>query len=217
MADDTSRREIQASLKSIVESSDSWLVRLRKREQQVRLASSFLTTILAFVIFAVSALIFLFAEGDLRGLGHPPPQVFPLIGLSALVSLGCGAVTYYFLKRKHEGELKDLSSLVSQMKKVDEGSIVGITEDALSLAEKILTILPIVVRKRSQDALLFGVVAFILGSIVFHNPLGGLIVALGVWLYFRHETGKIYEKEISKLAEQKKQFEQRKKEFIDTL
>ena len=41
--DSNRRQEIQSSLNSIVESSDKWLERLRRREFRVRLAGSFLT------------------------------------------------------------------------------------------------------------------------------------------------------------------------------
>src|SRR2546425_12568504 len=62
-ADDTRRRqEIQFSLKSIVESSDKWLGRLRGRESRVRLASSFLTTILVFVTVGASVLGFVVSQ-----------------------------------------------------------------------------------------------------------------------------------------------------------
>lgn len=211
------RQEIQSSLKSIIESADKWLERLKKRQFRVRLATSFLTTILIFAAIGASVLIFLFTRGLLTNFGPPPRQIFPFIGLSALFALICGNATYFFLKRKHDAELKDLSTLISQMKKVNEGSVVGITEDALSLADKIVTLLPELVRKRSQDSLLFGVVAFILGGVFTRNPIAGVIIGVVVWLYFRHETRRTYQQEISKLEEQKRVFEQRKKDFIETL
>ena len=78
-------------------------------------------------------------------------------------------------------------------------------------------LLPVLVRKRSLDSLLFGVVAFILGSIIGHNGAVGILVGVIVWLYFRYEFGKTYEGEIAKLGQQKSLFEQRKREFLESL
>jgi hypothetical protein len=215
--DPTRRREIQLGLKSIVESSERLLANLRKREWRVRVASSFLTTILAFAILAVSTLILLFTQGQLKTFGPPPHQFFPLLALSGLIALASGVLTYFFLKRKHEAELKDLASLIAQMKKENETNGVGSTENALSLADKILAILPELVRKRRQDSLLFGVVAFILSAAIIRFPPVALLIGVIVWLYFRHENRKIYDQEISRLQEQKRVFDQRKKDFLETL
>ena len=103
------------------------------------------------------------------------------------------------------------------MKKTNGVGGEGITEDALSLAEKIMTLLPELVRKRDQDSLLFGVVAFIVAGIVGSNLAVAILVGAMVWLYFRYETTKTYEQETSKFEEQKRIFEQRKKDFIATL
>jgi hypothetical protein len=219
MAEDPNeRKEIQSSLRSIVESADNWLKRLRTREFRVRLASSFLTTILAFAIFGISSLIYLITVGQLTIPPHvpPPPEFFPLIGLSGLAALASGIAAYFFLKRKHEAELKDLDSLVSEMKKENEGNA-GAIERALSLTDKIIAVLPELVRKRRQDSILFGVVAFILAAALVRFPPVALLIGVIVWLYFRNENSKTYEREISRLAEQRKAFEQRKKDFLETL
>ena len=71
-AEDPSRRqEIRSSLKSIVETSDKWLERIRKREARVRVASSFLTTILVWVAVGGFFLgIFVIQLGGFGGLAH---------------------------------------------------------------------------------------------------------------------------------------------------
>jgi hypothetical protein len=210
---DLGRQEIESSLRSIVESADKWLERLKRRQQRIRLATAFLTTVLAFVIFAASVLFVLLLEGKFVP-GPPPPQFFPLVGLSGIVALVCGAASYFLLKRKHEAELKNLETLVVQMKKEREG---GTTTDALSLADKIISLLPTLVRKRSQDSLIYGVVAFLLSLALVRFPPGALLIGVIVWLYFRHENIKTYEKEISRFDEQRRVFEQRKKDFLETL
>ena len=229
-ADDTRRRqEIQFSLKSIVESSDKWLGRLRGRESRVRLASSFLTTILVFVTVGSSVLGFVVSQYGwpyLTVLFQDRNLAYSLAGTVLLAGLISGFATYFLLKRKHDARLKELSSLITEMKKIGEeqqqkkangGSGQGITEHALSLADKIVTLLPEIVRKRNQDSLLFGVVAFIVAALVGRNIAVAILVGAMVWLYFSYETRKTYEQEISKFEEQKRVFEQRKKDFIETL
>ena len=90
-------------------------------------------------------------------------------------------------------------------------------ESALSLAEKILGLLPELVRKKDQDALLFGIVAFNLTIILARSPGIAVVVGIAVWLYFRYESNTIYDREITKLEERRKIFEQQKKDFIETL
>ena len=49
------------------------------------------------------------------------------------------------------------------------------------------------------------------------NLAVAILVGAVVWLYFRYETRKAYEQEMSKFEEQKRIFEQRKKDFIVSL
>ena len=209
-------QEIQVSLKSIVESSERWLTRLRTREFRVRLASSFLTTILVFAAVGIAGLAYLFSQSNLDTIIQHPEQSYFLIGISGLAGLASGFVRYFLLKRKHESELQELSSLITEMKKTDGGGE-GVTQNALALVDKILTILPAIVRKRHQDSLLFGVVSIILTFFFTSNLAAGIIVGVIVWLYFRNEFRRTYEQEISKLEEQKRIFEQRKRDFIENL
>lgn len=228
-AEDSRRRqEIQSSFKSIVESSDKWLGRLRRRESRVRLASSFLTAILVFVAVGAGILGFVVSQYGwpyLVVLFQNRNLAYSLASTVVLAGLISGFSTYFLLKRKHDARLKELSSLITEMKKIEEeqqnkangGGGEGITEAALSMADKIVMLLPEIVRKRSQDSLLFGVVAFIVAAVLGRNLAVAILVGAMVWLYFSYETGKTYEQEISKFEEQKRVFEQRKKDFVETL
>jgi uncharacterized membrane-anchored protein YhcB (DUF1043 family) len=228
--DSNRRQEIQSSLNSIVESSDKWLERLRRREFRVRLAGSFLTGSLVLMAVGAAAILgFYLSQGEEIDDFFEQQSLafqFSLVGAAAAAGLISGILTYFFLKRKHDTRMKDLSSLITEMKKktneqqqnnanVSGGE--GITKEALSLAEKIVTLLPELVRKRKHDSLLFGAVAFIVTNVVISNLVVAIIVGVLVWLYVRHRTKKSYEHEMSKYEEQKRVFEQRKKDFIDTL
>ena len=226
------RQEIQSSLNSIVESSDKWLERLRRREFRVRLAGSFLTGSLVLMAVGAAAILgFYLSQGEEIDDDFFEQQSlafqFSLLGAAAAAGLISGILTYFFLKRKHDTRMKDLSSLITEMKKktneqqqkknANVGGGEGITKEALSLAEKIVTLLPELVRTRKHDSLLFGGVAFIVTNFVISNLVVAIIVGVLVWLYVRHRTKKSYEHEMSKYEEQKRVFEQRKKDFIDTL
>jgi uncharacterized membrane-anchored protein YhcB (DUF1043 family) len=231
--DSNRRQEIQSSLNSIVESSDKWLERLRRREFRVRLAGSFLTGSLVLVAVGAAILGFFLSQGeDIDAFFEQQSLAFQfsLVGAAAAAGLISGILTYFFLKRKHDTRMKDLSSLITEMKKKTNeqqqqqqsnanvvGGGEGITKEALSLAEKIVTLLPELVRKRKHDSLLFGAVAFIVTNVVISNLVVAIIVGVLVWLYVRHRTKKSYEHEMSKYEEQKRFFEQRKRDFIDTL
>jgi predicted histidine transporter YuiF (NhaC family) len=227
--DSNRRQEIQSSLNSIVESSDKWLERLRRREFRVRLAGSFLTGSLVLMAVGAAAILgFYLSQGEEIDDFFEQQSLafqFSLVGAAAIAGLISGILTYFFLKRKHDTRMKDLSSLITEMKKktneqqsnANVGGGEGITKEALSLAEKIVTLLPELVRKRKHDSLLFGAVAFIVTNVVVSNLVVAVIVGVLVWLYVRHRTKKSYEHEMSKYEEQKRVFEQRKKDFIDTL
>ena len=228
--DSNRRQEIQSSLNSIVESSDKWLERLRRREFRVRLAGSFLTGSLVLMAVGAAAILgFYLSQGEEIDDDFFEQQSlafqFSLLGAAAAAGMISGILTYFFLKRKHDTRMKDLSSLIAEMKKktneqqknANVGGGEGITKEALSLAEKIVTLLPELVRTRKHDSLLFGAVAFIVTNFVISNLVVAIIVGVLVWLYVRHRTKKSYEHEMSKYEEQKRVFEQRKKDFIDTL
>jgi|GEM_PF-2334580 len=232
--DSNRRQEIQSTLNSIVESSDKWLERLRRREFRVRLAGSVLTGSLVFMAVGAAIFGFFLSQVDInieeidddffeqQSLAFQ----FSLLGAAAAAGMISGIATYFLLKRKHDTRMKDLSSLIAEMKKktneqqqnnANIGGGEGITKEALSLAEKIVTLLPELVRTRKHDSLLFGAVAFIVTNFVISNLVVAIIVGVLVWLYVRHRTKKSYEHEMSKYEEQKRVFEQRKKDFIDTL
>jgi hypothetical protein len=196
------------------------------------LASSFLTTVLGFVALIVVVFGSLVARNGLQYFTLLVQQDVALLGAAALLfflgAVTSGVVGYYLLKRNDEARLKELSSLVAQMKrKIAEedqqekssspAAGEGITENALFLADKILNLLPGLVRRRSQDSILYGIVAFILAEIIGRNAAIAILVGAMVWLYFRYETRKSYDQEIAKIEEQKRVLEQRKQEFLETL
>lgn len=208
------RKEILSSLDAIVDISERWLRQLRKRQRHVRLASAFLTMLLvSFGIMAVT-IGYILTQYPSEYFFQYHRIFYTIVGLAPVAGVLSGVASYYLLRRRHEHQLEKLSASVEEMKKNRDQQ--GLSGDALSLAEKTMTLFHEVVRKRNQDSLLFGVVAFVITVIPAKLP-AAIVVGVAVWLYFRYEMNRNYEKEISKLEEQRRLFEQRKKEFIDSL
>jgi len=209
------RDEIRSSLDSLIEISEKWVKRLQKREAQVRLASAFLTFLLVFFIIAAITVGFILETYSFVFFEEHGRIIFALLLIDLIVAIVAGSASYIFWGRKWRSSLQELSNLISEIKREDQAG--GYSFNALALAEKVISLLPEVVRRRNQDSFLFGVVAFVLSVIVVRSPEIALIIGVVVWLYFRYEMNKDYDKEISRFEEQKRLFEQRKKEFLETL
>jgi hypothetical protein len=93
------RQEIQVSLNSILEISEMLLSRLKEREKRIRLASSFLTGFLVFVILEAAFVGFVVAQPSpghflvLIGRGSP---VLSLAGPAALAGLASGRPRIFY-------------------------------------------------------------------------------------------------------------------------
>lgn len=200
-------------MNAIVDISEKWTQYIRTRESQVRVVKSFLAGMLVFLATSAAIVASVLMQN--------PPEYFFVhreilegVGVAALVGLACGVGVYIVIGRGRNAELEELSGLIANMKKASESE--RATENALSVTEKILTLLPKVVRRRTGDALIFGIAAFIIGSL-FGTPAVGIVVGVLVWLYFRYESNQSYEKQMSRLEEQRRAFDREKKNFIESL
>jgi len=207
-------QQIETNLNSIVDIAEKWLSRLRRRRKQVKLASAFLTTLLVLAGLAAVSVGYIVDQYSISFFHDHPFLILTLLGAIAIIAILCGVLSYFVQGRKQDASLNELANLISQMKQRNTGS--PTSPNVLSITEKILTLLPEVDRKRNQDSFLFGILAFVITILPAKLPLAILIGVL-VWLYFRYEMNKGYDKEISRFEEQRKQFEQRKQEFMETL
>jgi hypothetical protein len=235
------RQEIESSLRSIVESSENWLERLRRRQWQVRLVTSFLTAILIFFVTLIIGTVAILVSASVLSatvnsatlsanftnfVQQHPYFIFEVALPAFLTGPASGVITYFVMKFRHEKKMKELAVLIAQMKKritLEERSSsspatqeAGVLGDAFTLTNRIFTILPDLARKRNQDSMLFGFAAFLV-ALIAGNFAVAILVGVIVWIYFRYETRKSYGEQIAKFEEQKRIFEQRKKEFIETL
>jgi len=105
------------------------------------------------------------------------------------ISIGAsfaGGILYYALTARRKSNYEDLSRLIGQAKAEPT------PERLLSLAIQISSLLPKVKQGRYDDALLYGVLSFLLTIFLFPWCF---IVGLVVWLYFRHEASSEYNRE----------------------
>ena len=199
---------------SIVDLSQKWVEYIKTSENRVRMATSFIAGALVFLVTSAAVLAyeitisppfpyFFFHVDFLRG-----------VAAGAVAGLVTGVAIFMALSRHKNKELEELMGLIEKMGRGTE-ELNG-TENALSVAEKILELLPKVVRRRTSDALVFGIAAFIVATALARVPIGVLVGVL-VWLYFRYESNQSYDRHMAKLEEQRREFETEKKRFIESL
>ena len=164
----------------------------------MRLASSFLTTFLVFFVVGLAGIGYLILRNGWLYLTtllvQRSPVLYSVLEIAGLVALISGFATYFLLRRRHNARLRELTILTKDMKeklaaqgaKPGNGASEereGITADALSAAEKIVTLLPDLVRKRDQDSLLFGAVGFLVALLFGGNFAVAVLVGVIIWLY----------------------------------
>jgi len=213
--DSNLQADILSSLNAIIDIAQRWSIYLRRRQSRVRVAKALLTGTLVFLTSAAIMVASILTQYSPEYFDQNRSFLLTILGSVALVGVISGGVSYHLLGRRQDTRLEELSDLVQRMNNNNENR--NTAESALSLAEKILGLLPELVRKKDQDALLFGIVAFNLTIILARSPGIAVVVGIAVWLYFRYESNTIYDREITKLEERRKIFEQQKKDFIETL
>ena len=213
--DSNLQADILSSLNAIIDIAQRWSIYLRRRQSRVRVAKALLTGTLVFLTSAAIMVASILTQYSPEYFDQNRSFLLTILGSVALVGVISGGVSYHLLGRRQDTRLEELSDLVQRMNNNNENR--NTAESALSLAEKILGLLPELVRKKDQDALLFGIVAFNLTIILARSPGIAVVVGIAVWLYFRYESNTIYDREITKLEERRKIFEQQKKDFVETL
>ena len=213
--DSNLQADILSSLNAIIDIAQRWSIYLRRRQSRVRVAKALLTGTLVFLTSAAIMVASILTQYSPEYFDQNRSFLLTILGSVALVGVISGGVSYHLLGRRQDTRLEELSDLVQRMNNNNENR--NTAESALSLAEKILGLLPELVRKKDQDALLFGIVAFNLTIILARSPGIAVVVGIAVWLYFRYESNTIYDREIAKLEERRKIFEQQKKDFVETL
>ena len=154
---------------------------------------------------------------------HPGSGIFYLSFLLAL-SLPVGLIAYFLAKKRYTQEylpwkdtLQDLRKTITE-KKAEEARVL---EKTLQLIDQASVWLPNLMRYRSEEALTYGLVAFLLTALVSANsPIGmpiALLLGVMVWLYFRYEKRKETNQQIKELRDWKQRFEEGKDNFLKSV
>jgi len=123
------------------------------------------------------------------------------IAVSAIAA-GCAGTTYA-LRRRRRFPYAELNALVVKMK---EGNVSP--EDGLRLVDSMHEVVLALKKGKVDDAFWYGGVAFALVAFFGKNVAFGLLAGVIVYLYFRYEALREYEKESRRYEESKRDFAQ---------
>lgn len=176
--------------KRILDSSEDWCNFLASNERNDRIANSVLSGLIVWVVAIISMIVLDATGRTLTEFLTRTDSSGIMLGLIAIASVAVGAVAFLILDRR-ESRYAELRIEINKIR-------VGRKEDPNALANlvaKMLDVLPEVKKRKYDSALLYGVVSFFLTAFIF--PFS-LLIAIGIWLYFRYESTKDYDREIRK-------------------
>jgi hypothetical protein len=128
-----------------------------------------------------------------------------LFALSATVIAPLAGVVTYIFKRRRRFKFAELGVLLDKMKQSGATS-----EDGLHLMDAMHQARKVVKKRKLDSAFEYGVLAFIVVGLFGQNAGVGLLAGVIVYLYFRHEALKEYEKE-------EKRYQDSKRELLESL
>lgn len=139
------------------------------------------------------------------GFGNLRLDTVALFGLVATAIAPAAGLATYLIRRRRRFKFAELGILLSKMKAGGATS-----EDSLHLMDTMHQA-ALAVRKRKLDsAFEYGVVAFIVVGLLGLNAAAGMLAGVIVYLYFRFEALRDYEKE-------DKRYEDSKRELLQSL
>ena len=204
--------EVDSSIKTLVDVCERWISYLRNRRGQELRSNA---TLIGLTVWAAVIAGIFVSNASLYPvtmyLVNHQELVAPFLAIVSLTSLLVGVSSYFVLRRDKRKGFSELSDVVARIKG-DQ----NVSENALSLVDKLLAISPQVLGKRQEDALLYGLVAFVLAAFVAGVPIS-IFVGAGVWLYSKYEMNREHDQETSRLQEWKRKFEQQKNSFVQSL
>jgi len=199
-------------LDDIVRDADEYYNYLRAKDVKgTRLdvaVMSILVWFSAFVVLALSSLAIsgCFSPSSFSSCvssSSPSKVLVQSLSVSALAAFVIAAATglaTYIIRRRRRFKFADLGALLNKMK---EGGVSS--EDGLHLMDAVhQAALVVKKRKVGREALEYGLVAFILVGLIGSNAAVGMLAGVIVYLYFRFEALREYEKEEKKYEDSKK-------------
>ena len=218
------KEQIDSSIASILDVSESWVHRLKRRQVRIKVAGAVLSTLLAWLLVAAGFIVYVWVNYPTKAsryvlLSFLQDHLQLDYEVATAIFLGgasIGVLSFILIGRERDKSLGKLSSLLLVARKSKNQGTSSATMDLLKLTDEIMGLLPSVVRKRNQDSLIIGLLVIVFLAIPFTLPIALGLGALA-WLYLRHRANKIYRNEMARFESQVRIFEQRKNEFVLTL
>jgi hypothetical protein len=182
-------------LGEMVRDADEYYARLKAQHvNQTRVHVAVIGAVVWFAVFVALGLAVYF---NIHGTAVPLDLLWAF--LTAVVSGALVGGIMYVVRRQREFKFAELGSLLARMK----GGKVS-SEDGLRLMDLMHQAALIMKKQRLDSALEYGIGAFILVSFVGLNTGYGALAGVVVYLYFRFEALKDYEREEERYEASKK-------------
>ena len=139
------------------------------------------------------------------GFGKVQFDTVLLFSLAATVIAPLAGLTTYMIRRKRGFKLAELGVLLNKMKQAGATS-----EDGLHLTDAMHQAALVLKQRKLVSAFEYAMIAFIVVGLLGQNGAAGILAGLIVYLYFRHEALRGYDKE-------EKRYEDSKKELLQSL
>ncbi len=208
------RGGLASSIDAIGRVSAKWSEYIQRREMRLRVAKAFLYGGLVFFVMAAGLAAYVVSQYS------QPYFLSHIYDYSSYwaSSILLGVITivgsFVVLRRRSLMRFKELSGLFDQISSSKGGHEEA--SNALAATRKMLEVLPEIARPRYEEPLAYAALASLIATLASFAAVG-LFVAVAVFLYFRWEGRRNYEKELARLEEQRKVFEEKMQSFVQTL
>ncbi len=154
---------------------------------------------------------------------HPDSNLI-YFGFLLALSVPLGLMTYFYAKKRYTKEYLPWKKTLNELRKTitesrtERTSRTSVTETTLRLMDQINAWIPDLMKHKGEEALTYGIVAFLLTAFISANSTLGmpmaLLIGVIVWLYFRYEKRKETAHQIQMLRTWRKKFEEGKDYFL---
>ncbi len=192
--EETGQRADQ-KLDDIVRDADEFYNNLRRKHvSDTRLDVAVVSLVVWFASFAVIGFTLFFALGR--------EIVFVLAAFLAAMAIAAGTgITTYVTRRRRGFKFAELGTLLQKMKQGGAAS-----EDGLHLMDAVRQASLVAKKRKMDSAFKYGVVAFAVVALIGLNAAIGALAGVVVYLYFRFEALREYEREEMRYEDSKKGF-----------
>jgi ABC-type multidrug transport system fused ATPase/permease subunit len=183
-------------LNDMVRDADEYYDHLRKRHvSETRLDAAVVSLIVWFASFVVLGV------GTVTTIGAGAVIQYLLASFLVAIVIGVGAgIATYVIRRRRGFKFAELGALLNKMKQSGASA-----EDGLHLMDSMHKAALVARKRRLDSAFEYGIVAFAVVSLIGLNAGSGALAGVVVYLYFRYEAHREYEKEGSRYEDSKKE------------